>query len=35
LVKKVGIVGVGYYGFHCVTPDLSFREMIYEAAAKA
>jgi acetyl-CoA C-acetyltransferase len=35
LVKKVGIVGIGYYGFRSVTPELSFREMIYEAAAKA
>lgn len=35
MVKKVGIVGVGYYGFRCVSPELSFREMIYEAAAKA
>ncbi len=26
---------MGYYGFRSVTPELSFREMIYEAAAKA
>lgn len=31
----MGIGGVGYYGFRCVSPELSFREMIYEAAAKA
>lgn len=35
MVKKVGIVGIGYYGFRSVTPELSFREMLYEAASQA
>ncbi|MBI5968228.1 MAG: acetyl-CoA acetyltransferase [Deltaproteobacteria bacterium] len=35
MVKKVGIIGIGYYGFRSVTPELSFREMIYEAATRA
>lgn len=34
-VKKVGVVGVGYYGFRSISSELSFREMIYEAATKA
>lgn len=33
--KKVAIVGMGYYGFRSISPEVSFREMIYEAATKA
>jgi acetyl-CoA C-acetyltransferase len=33
--KRVAIVGVGYYGFRPVSPEVSFREMIYEAATRA
>ncbi len=32
--KKVAIVGIGYSGFGSTTPDLSYREMIFEAATK-
>jgi acetyl-CoA C-acetyltransferase len=33
--KKVAIVGMGCYGFRPISPEVSFREMIYEAATKA
>jgi len=33
--KRVAIVGMGYYGFRGVSPEVSFREMIYETASKA
>lgn len=33
--SRVGIVGVGYTPFRTITPDVSFREMVYEAATKA
>lgn len=33
--KKVAIVGVGYTNFRSTTPDLSYRELTYEAATKA
>jgi len=32
--RKVAIVGLGYAGFGTTTPDLSYREMIFEAATK-
>ena len=32
---KVAIVGVGTTGFRATTPDVSFRELTYEAAVKA
>ncbi len=32
--KKVAIVALGYSGFGSTTPDLSYREMIFEAATK-
>jgi acetyl-CoA C-acetyltransferase len=35
MLKKVAIVGVGTTGFRATTPDLSFRELTYEAAVKA
>ena len=35
MVKRVAIVGIGTTGFRPVTPDVSYREMIFEAARKA
>ncbi|UMZ73603.1 thiolase C-terminal domain-containing protein [Natranaerofaba carboxydovora] len=32
--KKVAIIGVGYSKFGSTTPDVSYREMIYEAATR-
>jgi Acetyl-CoA acetyltransferase len=32
---KVAIVGVGWYGFKPTVPDLSFRELMFEAAVRA
>lgn len=32
---KIGIVGVGWYGFRPNTRELSFREMMFEAAVRA
>ena len=34
-MRDVAIVGVGYSGFRSITPDLSYKELMYEAAAKA
>ena len=33
--KRVAIIGIGYHGFRGVSPEVSFREMIYESASKA
>jgi len=33
--RKVAIVGVGTTGFRATTPDVSYRELTYEAATKA
>jgi acetyl-CoA C-acetyltransferase len=35
MLKKVAVVGVGTTGFRATTPDVSFRELTYEAAVKA
>jgi len=35
LTTEVAIVGAGWSGFRSISPDLSFREMMFEAAAKA
>ena len=35
MVKRVAIIGVGATGFRPITPDVSFRELIFEAARKA
>ncbi len=35
MVKRVGIVGIGTTGFRSITPDVSYRELIFEAARKA
>ena len=32
---RVAIIGVGWYGFKPSTPEVSFREMMFEAAVKA
>jgi len=32
---EVAIIGVGYAGFRTLTPDLSYKEMMYQAAVKA
>lgn len=34
-MKKIGIVGIGATGFSSTSADVSYREMIYEAAIKA
>lgn len=34
-MRTVAIVGVGYSGFRSITPDISYKELMYEAAAKA
>jgi len=35
MYERVAIIGVGYTPFRPVSPDVSFREMIYEAAVRA
>lgn len=35
MTKEIAIIGVGTTGFRATTPDLSYREMTYEAAQKA
>lgn len=35
MLPKVTIVGVGTTGFRATTPDVSYRELTYEAAVKA
>jgi acetyl-CoA C-acetyltransferase len=32
---RVGIIGIGWYGFRPSTPEASFREMMFEAAVRA
>jgi acetyl-CoA C-acetyltransferase len=34
-MRRVAIVGVGHSGFRSITPDVSYKELMYEAAAKA
>jgi len=33
--REVAIIGVGYCGFRALTPDMSYKELMYEAAVKA
>ena len=33
--KNVAIVGIGYTSFRPLTPDVSYKELMYEAAVKA
>ncbi len=35
MLKRVAIVGIGTTGFRATTPDVSYRELTYEAATKA
>ncbi len=35
VMPRVGIVGVGWFGFQPETPAHSFREMVYKAANRA
>lgn len=35
MISEIAIVGVGTTGFRATTPDLSYRELTYEAAKKA
>jgi len=32
---RVAVVGIGWYGFRPVTPDVSYKEMVYQAAVRA
>lgn len=34
-MREVAIVGVGHSGFRSITPDMSYKELMYEAAARA
>ncbi|MBP1357607.1 MAG: thiolase domain-containing protein, partial [Sulfolobus sp.] len=34
-MRKVGIVGIGWYGFRANTREVSFREMMFEASIRA
>ncbi len=34
-MRRVAIVGVGWYGFRPAAPEVSFREMVFEAASRA
>ena len=34
-VRKVAIVGVGCTGFKSVAPDVSYKELMFEAATRA
>lgn len=35
MLREVAIVGAGWSGFRSITPDLSYKEMMYEAAVRA
>ncbi len=35
MIREVAIVGVGWSGFRSITPELSYKEMMYEAAVRA
>ncbi|MGD8985268.1 MAG: hypothetical protein PVI53_14660, partial [Desulfobacteraceae bacterium] len=35
MTKEIAVIGIGTTGFRATTPDLSFRELTYEAAKKA
>lgn len=35
MIRDVAIVGVGWSGFRSITPDLSYKELMYEAAVRA
>jgi acetyl-CoA C-acetyltransferase len=33
--RQVAIIGVGWSGYHSISPDLSYKELMFEAATKA
>ncbi len=35
MIREVAIVGVGWSPFRTITPDISYKEMMYEAAVRA
>jgi acetyl-CoA C-acetyltransferase len=35
MLREVAIVGAGWSGFRSISPDLSYKEMMYEAAVRA
>lgn len=35
MIREVAIVGAGWSGFRSITPDLSYKELVYEAAVRA
>ncbi len=35
MIREVAIVGAGWSGFRSITPDLSYKELMYEAAVQA
>jgi acetyl-CoA C-acetyltransferase len=35
MIREVAIVGAGWSGFRSITPDLSYKELMYEAAVRA
>ncbi len=35
MIREVAIAGIGWSGFRSITPDLSYKELMYEAAARA
>ncbi|MBC7263567.1 MAG: acetyl-CoA acetyltransferase [Chloroflexi bacterium] len=35
MIEQVAIIGVGYSGYRSLTPDLSYKEMMFEAAVRA
>jgi acetyl-CoA C-acetyltransferase len=35
VVERVAIVGAGWYGYKSITPELSYKEIMYEAAVRA
>jgi len=35
VTERVAIVGAGWYGFQSITPEVSYKEMMYEAAVRA
>ncbi|NIV39129.1 MAG: acetyl-CoA acetyltransferase, partial [Anaerolineae bacterium] len=35
MIREVAIVGAGWSGFRSITPDLSYKELMYDAAVQA
>jgi acetyl-CoA C-acetyltransferase len=34
-LNRIAIIGIGWFGFRSTTPEVSFREMVFEAASRA